>query len=103
MAKTTEYAWLIEQTPYYGDKPEYLSITASSYSPPTGKFAWTKSHIHALRFARKIDADLFIIALTDITRHLPCKISTRGFRGDEFVPVSVEHGWDIETADSMGD
>lgn len=70
----TEYGWLVEV-----EGPIYLTINR-------GLFAWTRDANSALRFARKVDAELMItrgVTKTDERSRADAKATEHGFDSRE--------------------
>lgn len=69
----TEFAWVIEHGKSEVSAPRYW---AAGQVDPARSSAWTQNHEHAIRFARKLDAE---------------RVVERTMKG---IPVRVaEHGW----------
>ena len=81
-----EYGWLIEHGTSPVSSPAYYAgggNWANEPYDPRRSSAWTSNHLHAIRFARKLDAERF---------------AERAMAG---IPVRVcEHAWDAALAQS---
>lgn len=77
-----EYGWLIEHGTSPVSSPAYYAGGGHWAKEPWSS-AWTSNHLHAIRFARKLDAERF---------------AERAMAG---IPVRVcEHAWDAALAQS---
>ena len=87
----TETAWLIEaRDPRYPDcvlPCHFLGIQGG------WKFAWMEHANDGLRFARKEDAQKFMMAFEAMADLLPHKETLTGFRSGDPSPIAIEHAW----------
>ena len=87
----SETAWLIEardpERPNYVLPGHFLGVRGG------WQFVWVQKADDALRFARKEDADLFVMAFTMIGDMLPKQRALTGFRNGDPTPIPVEHAW----------
>lgn len=91
-----ELAWLIENATSLASVPEYLGIVGCNSDSPEhcrGTLYWADSHVHALRFARRIDAVLFVGMMRSLGDHLPHLRTLKGLRSGEDAPRICEHAW----------
>lgn len=73
MGQVTEYGWVIEHGASETSAPRYW---AAGQIDPNRSSAWTGNDAHAIRFARKLDAE---------------RVAERTMKG---IPVRIaEHGW----------
>ena len=91
--RTSNSGWLIEHGDSEVSAPEYLMIDGNHSDPQIigGSFRWTSQHIHALRFSRRQDAVLFVCAMRELSKYIPCGKTLDGLRCGELGPRVCEH------------
>lgn len=104
---TDTVAWLIERAdPYHpgcvlpnsflgyrGNAPQMGGIAGDSGYRPSGYFAWVETASLAIRFVRRIDAEMFIIAFENFQEQHVHSLTLPGLRTGEWRAVPVEHSW----------
>ena len=92
------YAWLIERADPKNSgcvlPNQFLSFVGNTSHPrPAGWFAWGESVQWAIRFARREDAEKFVLAIENLQQQLPHALTITGLRDGDPRAIAVEHCW----------